>query len=1089
MAEAVLELDISPALSAIDDIDEAFSRITADLQSNLDDAFSGLSVDLPDVASTTSDIGQLNSALDQTSSATGRASSNMANFGSSTGIVESAVSRLGGVLRGGITAVAGFTAGFVGIALTKGIQRLTTIEDSVAALTISLGSAAQAGQFVNDILAVVKGTPFNLDQFVEAGKNLVAFNIDAAKVPTVMRAIGEAASASGRGAEAVDQLTYALGKMASQGRVGLDEIYTLQASGVQALEILADGFGVTTEEIRKMISDGAIPADEAIDILSDGILHGTANVRSLGGSMEALRKTLSGSFGGMQAAMARFGAAIVGPFMGPLTAAFRGITDLIDTFNPKITEFFTKIANSAVTQKFTAFFTDLPTRIQPVLDLFKKLGPAIGPIVGLIASIASMQLKSALGPLAFLVPGIGPLVAIFAGLAATSPELRGALADLGATLLPLLKDLVGGFLPALAKVAGWLGTAAAAVVNFINNGIKGLVPALSDSSSWFGRVATIIKDDVIGAFDAVVDFVQAVFVPIWDKIKEVVSNATEAVGGVLESFGIDTETLAASLIEVAGATGVALVGFQLLSPVIGAITGIFEGLSAVFGLIAANPVVAIIAGLAIAFFLAYQNIEPFREAVDGLVDTLVNVFAPVWEETVLPAMRAAWQWIQDNLIPILKEIPAVVGDIVDDLQEKWEILKGIFSGDLELKVGEGGGALQAIGDSFDVVAEAGRALGRGVELVTKALGPLFEKVGSQIAPIMARLGEKFDEIAPKLVKIEKVMIKVVDQALLPFKIGLAAIASSGELVTTVLNSLSFVIIGVIDVIIGAISLLIDVLTGDWAAAWDDVKQIVEGVWNVIRGIIDLALGLILIAIRGVLAVISALWGAAWDAIGGVITGIWNTITSVITGAMNGIWSVITGVIGMIMAIWSAGWNTLTSVVSGAWNTVTSVVSGAISGLWTIVTSGINNIISFFGGVGESIGSALGDLASIIAAPFKAAWNWIAEKWNSIALPKIHVPGTDIDIGGGGLPKLPIILHQGGIVPGPIGKEVLALLQAGERVVPIGDAGTTSTSNIYQIQMPVTIQAYDGMDKNDADELGAAAGAAGAREIRAVIGAL
>ena len=57
-----------------------------------------------------------------------------------------------------------------------------------------------------------------------------------------------------------------------------------------------------------------------------------------------------------------------------------------------------------------------------------------------------------------------------------------------------------------------------------------------------------------------------------------------------------------------------------------------------------------------------------------------------------------------------------------------------------------------------------------------------------------------------------------------------------------------------------------------------------------------------------------------------------------------------------------------------------------------------------------------------------------------------VPG----IGGKGfdMPNLPV-MHSGGVVPGTPGTEVLALLQAGERVTPIGGSGATTVHLIIE----------------------------------------
>ncbi|QIS20589.1 tape measure protein [Nocardia terpenica] len=153
-----------------------------------------------------------------------------------------------GVFKSAVTAGGIGAAVFGGAALKSGLSRLTTIQNATTSLTTIMGDAAQAGRLMEDIKKTVNGTPFNLDQFADVGKNLVAMNVPAAKVPGYLSAIGEAAAASGKGAEGVGQLADAVGKMAATGKVSLDQAWSAAQAGVPALQILANGFGVTTEQ-------------------------------------------------------------------------------------------------------------------------------------------------------------------------------------------------------------------------------------------------------------------------------------------------------------------------------------------------------------------------------------------------------------------------------------------------------------------------------------------------------------------------------------------------------------------------------------------------------------------------------------------------------------------------------------------------------------------------------------------------------------------------------------------------------------------------------------------------------------------------
>lgn len=258
---------------------------------------------------------------------------------------------LGGAVIGGITKVAALggvgAALFGGVALKSGLERLTTIQDATASLTTIMGDAGKAGNLMNQIKETVNGTPFNLDQFATAGKNLVAMNVPAQKVPGYLRAIGEAAAASGKGAEGVSQITDTFGKMAAQGKVSLDQIWSISDAGVPALQILANGFGVTTDEMQKMISNGAVPSAKAMDILTKGIMDGSQGAAgatvAYAGTMEKLRGTFNGALGGMKASIARLGASVLEPLMPYLTAGMAKFTAWADTMGKKVGPEITKL--------------------------------------------------------------------------------------------------------------------------------------------------------------------------------------------------------------------------------------------------------------------------------------------------------------------------------------------------------------------------------------------------------------------------------------------------------------------------------------------------------------------------------------------------------------------------------------------------------------------------------------------------------------------------------------------------------------------------------------------------------------------------
>jgi phage-related protein len=103
--------------------------------------------------------------------------------------------------------------------------------------------------------------------------------------------------------------------------------------------------------------------------------------------------------------------------------------------------------------------------------------------------------------------------------------------------------------------------------------------------------------------------------------------------------------------------------------------------------------------------------------------------------------------------------------------------------------------------------------------------------------------------------------------------------------------------------------------------------------------------------------------------------------------------------------------------------------------WSWIKSAAENTWNFIKKIPGWIGSAFSKVASFISAPYRAAFNLIADAWNAtIGRLSWTVPGWVPFIGGNtiSVPNLPHF-HSGGVVPGPVGSPQLAVLQGGEQV--------------------------------------------------------
>ncbi|MFE9748447.1 hypothetical protein ACFYOT_26370 [Saccharothrix saharensis] len=123
----------------------------------------------------------------------------------------------------------------------------------------------------------------------------------------------------------------------------------------------------------------------------------------------------------------------------------------------------------------------------------------------------------------------------------------------------------------------------------------------------------------------------------------------------------------------------------------------------------------------------------------------------------------------------------------------------------------------------------------------------------------------------------------------------------------------------------------------------------------------------------------------------------------------------------------------------------ALLVGAIVYLWNN-SEGFRN---FFIGAWEAIKRTVSGVADSIKNAFKSAFNFVADVWNStVGRLSFTVPDWVPGIGGRNFsaPKIPKF-HRGGVVPGAPGSEMLAVLQAGERVLPTGSNRESGSQTI------------------------------------------
>jgi tape measure domain-containing protein len=449
-----------------------------------------------------------------------------------------ASSSIGGISLGRLGGFAAVGA-LAGRALRGGFERAATLEDSERALTTLLGSVEDAQKLRDGVLKVVTGTPFKLDQFADAATQLVAFNLEADKIPRVLSAIADAAAVRGGNAgQTIDSLVDTFGQITATGRIMGDDLNRIASAGVPALQILGNAYGKTGEEMRKMISDGAVPASEAIEILTSGILEGSDGVQgataAFAGLAQELGGTLRGSIGNFGAAMDRLGANVITLFGPQLVAVVQGATASIDLLGKIVMSVASAVATSPVFKLIASRLGDVSKsikeagdRLKPVFDFLGDglvtLLTAVGGLaalrrIPLFINVVGFALRRLLTPMNLLI-GAGLLISSFlTRLVRENPELSSALKALGASfgqIATIVTDLAadafgalstvieGAVVPAVSFLADKVESAVLPALEGLNRFLTGkVIPALRTASNFIRTtVVPAIGDGLVRALE------------------------------------------------------------------------------------------------------------------------------------------------------------------------------------------------------------------------------------------------------------------------------------------------------------------------------------------------------------------------------------------------------------------------------------------------------------------------------------------------------------------------------------------------------------------------------------------------------------